>query len=878
MSPERLATEYGKVALRFPTTLAAMALLVAAGLLVALVGMYRGSPGDAAYASDPGGTPIPLENPRIPRTDIAGPGPLLIPPERADSSSPAGTAAPILPKSTGAAPHTRFPDEKEYMLGLINAERRKAGVPDVSLGDNNAAQIHTENAIRECVSSHWGTDGLVAYMRYSLAGGHQSNGENASGYRYCLTAEERPSYRPIQSIESELRRHMDGLMGSPGHRDNILDPWHRKVNLGIAWDTHQMWNVQHFEGDYVDCSVPPTIEGTTLRVSCTAREVFPSNYFAQQIFYDPPPHALTRGQLARGYSYGYRNIVAWLREQPGQGYVWTTNEEQDTRETGCTPYDVDPALPPPSSFAEATALHNAAKDCEPREETVTVPWITGEETISGRTITLSHDIGPVLREHGNGVYTLLVWGCSVPDSRDNPCEDDNSMVIIEKSIFYGIDPPDTYSPDASSPTPTPTPTPTATPTRAAGPSSSRMECGAAVADKSNTGLVSDCEALLAAKDILRGTAALNWTPSTAIARWDGITLGGNPQRVTKILLQKRGLTGSIPAALGRLDRLEELWLYTNGLTGSIPPDMGNLSNLTWLFVADNNLSGQIPESLNNLTLDRLWLHKNGFTGCVPYNLTLTREYKVDPGLPACAQPTGQATPTPTPALAVSPTPTPSATPITSALDDRITWHIHCQESDFVAAFGEKYVMDDERTWHSVYDRNGRGLWHVLRTIWQSPSSPDRSAACMTKVYDNLSSAIWDHQYTTMLEEALGGSDVLRQHKRCCKEIGVGFKGLMLDIGSTFSDGRWQDTLTSKSGVASFRRGQVIIRIASYDRRSDGGYHLLEVDEMARRVNSRFYEGIFDEIETRSQVERSGKQNSIGPGNSLYLNPWSPDGQ
>ena len=87
------------------------------------------------------------------------------------------------------------------MLGLINDERKKAGVPEVSLGDNNAAQIHAENSIRDCVSGHWGTDGLGPPMRYSLAGGYQSNRENASGYRYCLSEEERPSYRAIQSVQ-----------------------------------------------------------------------------------------------------------------------------------------------------------------------------------------------------------------------------------------------------------------------------------------------------------------------------------------------------------------------------------------------------------------------------------------------------------------------------------------------------------------------------------------------------------------------------------------------------------------------------------------------------------------------------------------------------
>ena len=174
-------------------------------------------------------------------------------------------------------------------------------------------------------------------------------------------------------------------------------------------------------------------------------------------------------------------------------------------------------------------------------------------------------------------------------------------------------------------------------------------CGAAVTDKSNTGLLADCDALLAARDTLRGTAALNWAPDTPIARWDGITLAGSPRRVSRVQLHRRELSGQIPAEIGGLTMLEELWLYTNELSGAIPAELGNLSHLTGLFVSDNNLGGQIPENLNNLTLDRLWLHRNGFVGCVPYNLTLTREYKVDRGLPACAPPGATPTPAPTPA-------------------------------------------------------------------------------------------------------------------------------------------------------------------------------------------------------------------------------------
>lgn len=130
-------------------------------------------------------------------------------------------------------------------------------------------------------------------------------------------------------------------------------------------------------------------------------------------------------------------------------------------------------------------------------------------------------------------------------------------------------------------------------------------------------------------------------------------------RVVKLVLMRKGLEGHIPAAISRLEVVEELWLYTNALTGAIPAEMGDLSSLSWLFVSSNQLSGQIPEDLNNLTLDRLWLHNNDFTGCVPYNLTLTREYKVDRGLPACAAPSS-GTPTPSPTAQPGPTATPTA--------------------------------------------------------------------------------------------------------------------------------------------------------------------------------------------------------------------------
>ena len=60
---------------------------------------------------------------------------------------------------------------------------------------------------------------------------------------------------------------MDGWLGSPGHRKNILDPVHRKVNIGLAWDRYNVQMYQHFEGDYVGYSSMPKIDNGLLSFS-----------------------------------------------------------------------------------------------------------------------------------------------------------------------------------------------------------------------------------------------------------------------------------------------------------------------------------------------------------------------------------------------------------------------------------------------------------------------------------------------------------------------------------------------------------------------------------------------------------------------------------
>ena len=128
----------------------------------------------------------------------------------------------------------------------------------------------------------------------------------------------------------------------------------------------------------------------------------------------------------------------------------------------------------------------------------------------------------------------------------------------------------------------------------------------------------DCAVLLAIEDTLAGDVALNWSPAVPLNRWQGVTMDGPDNRVTRLLLPGLGLNGRIPPELGNLDRLVSLAVQRNRLTGSIPPELGNLASLQILNLSYNDLTGTIPPELARLPqLRQLWLRHNRLAGPVP---------------------------------------------------------------------------------------------------------------------------------------------------------------------------------------------------------------------------------------------------------------------
>ncbi len=346
----------------------------------------------------------------------------------------------------------RHLDLKQYMLELINDVRTASGLAPVVLGDNAAAQLHVESAIENCYGAHWGIDGLKPYMRYSLAGGYQSNGENwferTGWYRrngttwssldYCLTKSSRGFPPSVTDMRKEIRDSMVWWMDSPGHRRNILNPTHKRVNVGLTTDGYNFGAVQHFEGDYVEYHVLPSIAGSLLSISGAVKSgvrLSSVEDLGVQIYYDAPPGPLTRGQLARTSCYDNGRLVAALRRPLTGNSYWTEDEFTRTYEPCPNPYDVPADAPAPTTHDEGRALKEATILARKQlgSVSITVPWITASEwRVTADAFSVKADIGDV----PSGVYTIVVWA-PIAGERE---------VISEYSIFHGVTPPDTYTP------------------------------------------------------------------------------------------------------------------------------------------------------------------------------------------------------------------------------------------------------------------------------------------------------------------------------------------------------------------------------------------------------------------------------------------------
>ncbi|MFQ5761543.1 MAG: CAP domain-containing protein [Candidatus Bathyarchaeia archaeon] len=321
-------------------------------------------------------TPMPTPTPDASSTPTLTPtATQRLTPTVSPTPTPTATPTPTV-RPTPTLSTYNLSGLKQYALSLINQDRSKFELPPVELGDNLAAQEHAEDMQAYDYLSHWGTDGLKPYMRYTLAGGFNYEAENAFISIIEWFGALVPTYQTDQKLMLEEAER--SLMSSPGHRRNILNPWHKKVNIGIAYgkegNKETLTLVQQFEGDYVEFNKPPTLSRNILSMD---GKVTLGTVDAVELYYDPPPQPLSPEQLAASpYNYTY-SLGTWtgsIISPPPPGYYYTNLT---------------------ADFVQATK------------------WTMSDDGF----FAVEADVGPLLKWE-KGVYTVVIWATVNDESID----------------------------------------------------------------------------------------------------------------------------------------------------------------------------------------------------------------------------------------------------------------------------------------------------------------------------------------------------------------------------------------------------------------------------------------------------------------------------
>jgi uncharacterized protein YkwD len=215
----------------------------------------------------------------------------------------------------------------QHVLDRINEDRTDFGLPPVKLSSNQAAQVHAEDVFRTRQISHWLTNGQKPYMTYTQYDGEGSVQQNVAiagfspeQYEQCITdiLVECEKVEPLSTIE-QLQYDMmynDKDCCNDGHRNNILDPHHTHVSIGIVYDQYYLTLVQNFEnnyGLYVDA------EDSEIEIAGTLLD---GQLDQIAIYYDEMPSRAIYEQNKNLLSYSAGELVAVIVKPLPPGYYY----------------------------------------------------------------------------------------------------------------------------------------------------------------------------------------------------------------------------------------------------------------------------------------------------------------------------------------------------------------------------------------------------------------------------------------------------------------------------------------------------------------------------------------------------------------------------
>ena len=304
----------------------------------------------------------------------------------------------------------RLEELRLHMLELINRERSLRGLESVVMAYNEGAQLHAEDLAENRYMSHWNLRGETPAMRHTWAGGHDYSVENLS-FRSIADAPAGFCAPPVS--EQVLNDAMAGLMDSPGHRDNILRPYHREVNIGIANSCQAMVVAQVFEGEYVRFSLSPELVGGRLAMAGQVTpEVNLNDRTNVVVNWDPPLADYTRGQVSQTFCYSPGRPVAYIPRPLPDGFYWLEGESREMDWEHCpAPWDANPNLQLPGNEAEIDQLRQQIRDGFLIRKRVDVALVTADIwQVEADSFRIEADLNQVIQTHGPGIYSMVLWG------------------------------------------------------------------------------------------------------------------------------------------------------------------------------------------------------------------------------------------------------------------------------------------------------------------------------------------------------------------------------------------------------------------------------------------------------------------------------------
>jgi hypothetical protein len=186
------------------------------------------------------------------------------------------------------------------------------GLPNVTLCEDVFGQHHAENMLIHDYFSHWDVQGLKPYTRFTLLNGSGSVQENIAYYYNSAGINHREA---LEILEYEMM--YNDAMHDWGHRDNILDPHHNKVCIGIAFDSTHLYLVQDFVNDYIEWEKPISLnQDGTVEMSGTLMDF---DIYLITIFFDENLEHLTKEQLSSSRYQGSYNQGDYIGGVPPPG-------------------------------------------------------------------------------------------------------------------------------------------------------------------------------------------------------------------------------------------------------------------------------------------------------------------------------------------------------------------------------------------------------------------------------------------------------------------------------------------------------------------------------------------------------------------------------